>query len=125
MHAPEVQCIAKGKAHKQYEFDVKVGVASTSKESFVLAAKSLPGNPYDGHTLQACIEQARRVTGVAPNEAYADRGYKRHGCHTDFFKVWISGSKPGVTQAIERKLKRRNAVAASHMFEPIAAPEIQ
>ena len=110
VHAPEVECIAKGKAHKQYEFGVKVGVVSTSKESFVLAAKSLPGNPYDGHTLQACIEQARRVTGVAPTEAYADRGYKGHGCNTDLFKVWISGSKRGVTKAIERKLKRRNAV---------------
>jgi IS5 family transposase len=110
VHAPEVECIAKGKAHKQYEFGVKVGIVSTSKESFVLAAKSLPGNPYDGHTLQACIDQATRVTGVAPNEAYADRGYKGHGCNTDSFKVWISGSKRGVTDAIHRKLKRRNAV---------------
>jgi IS5 family transposase len=110
VHAPEVECIAKGKAHKQYEFGVKVGVVSTSKESFVLAAKSLPGNPYDGHTLQACMDQATRVTGIAPKEAYADRGYKGHGCNTDSFKVWISGSKRGVTQAIERKLKRRNAV---------------
>lgn len=110
VHAPEVECIAKGKAHKQYEFGVKVGIVSTSRESFVLAAKSLPGNPYDGHTLQACIEQATRVTGIAPQEAYADRGYKGHGCNTDSFKVWISGSKRGVTDAIQRKLKRRNAV---------------
>ena len=110
VHAPEVECIAKGKAHKQYEFGVKVGIVSTSKESFVLAAKSLPGNPYDGHTLQACIDQATRVTGIAPNEAYADRGYKGHGCNTASFKVWISGTKRGVTDAIQRKLKRRNAV---------------
>ena len=110
VHAPEVECIAKGKAHKQYEFGVKVGIVSTSKESFVLAAKSLPGNPYDGHTLQVCIEQATRVSGIAPKEAYADRGYKGHGCNTATFKVWISGSKRGVTQAIERKLKRRNAI---------------
>ena len=110
VHAPEVECIAKGKAHKQYEFGVKVGIVSTSRESFVLAAKSLPGNPYDGHTLQACIEQATRVTGIAPQEAYADRGYKGHGCNTDSFKVWISGTKRGVTDAIHRKLKRRNAV---------------
>ena len=110
VHAPEVECIAKGKAHKQYEFGVKVGIVSTSRESFVLAAKSLPGNPYDGHTLQVCIDQATRVAGVAPEEAYADRGYKGHGCNTDTFKVWISGSKRGVTQAIERKLKRRNAI---------------
>lgn len=110
VHAPEVECIAKGKAHKQYEFGVKVGIVSTSKESFVLAAKSLPGNPYDGHTLQACIDQATRVSGIAPKEAYADRGYKGHGCNTDTFKVWLSGSKRGVTAAIQRKLKRRNAV---------------
>jgi transposase, IS5 family len=110
VHAPEVECIAKGKAHKQYEFGVKVGIVSTSKESFVLAARSLPGNPYDGHTLQACIEQATRVSGVAPKEAYADRGYKGHGCNTDAFKVWLSGSRRGVTPAIERKIKRRNAV---------------
>lgn len=110
VHAPEVECIAKGKAHKQYEFGVKVGIVSTSKESFVIAAKALPGNPYDGHTLGACIAQATRVSGIAPKEAYADRGYKGHGCNTDSFKVWISGSRRGVTQAIERKLKRRNAV---------------
>jgi IS5 family transposase len=110
VHAPEVECIAKGKAHKQYEFGVKVGIVSTSRESFVLAAKSLPGNPYDGHTLQSCIEQAQRVSGIKPKEAYADRGYKGHGCNTDSFKVWISGSKRGVTEAIERKIKRRNAV---------------
>lgn len=110
MHAPEVECIAKGKAHKRYEFGVKVGVVSTSKDSFVLAAKPLPSNPYDGDALKACIEQATRVTGFAPREVYADRWYKGHCFNTDSFKVWISGSKRGVRQAIERKLKRRNAV---------------
>ena len=105
----------RAKAHKQYEFGVKVGIVSTSRESFVLAAKSLPGNPYDAHTLQACIDQATRVSDVAPQEAYAERGYKGHGCNTNTFKVWISGTKRGVTQAIQRKLKRRNAV------EPVIA----
>jgi IS5 family transposase len=110
VHAPEVECIAKGKIHKQYEFGVKVGIVSTSKESFVIGAKSLPGNPYDGHTLQACIEQAERVTGIQPKEAYTDRGYRGHGCNTGTLKVWIAGAKRGVTAAIHRKLKRRNAV---------------
>ena len=110
VHAPEAECIAKGKAHKQYEFGVKVGIVSTNKESFVIGAKSLPGNPYDGHTLQACIEQAERVSGVKPKEAYTDRGYRGHGCTTMNLKVWIAGAKRGVTAAIHRKLKRRNAV---------------
>lgn len=99
VHAPEVECIAKGKAHKQYEFGVKVGIVSTSKESFVIGAKSLPGNPYDGHTLQACIEQAERISGVKPNEAYTDRGYRGHGCNTSTLKVWIAGAKRGEAHA--------------------------
>ena len=110
VHAPEVECIAKGKAHKQYEFGVKVGIVSTSKESFVIAAKSLPGNPYDGHTLQACIDQAQRVSQIAPKEVYTDRGYKGHGCAAEGLMVWIAGAKRGVTKAIHTKLKRRNAV---------------
>lgn len=110
VHAPEVECIAKGKVHKQYEFGVKVGIVSTSRESFVIAAKSLPGNPYDGHTLQACIEQAERISGCKAKEAYTDRGYRGHGCNSSALKVWIAGAKRGVTGAIHGKLKRRNAV---------------
>ena len=110
VHAPEVECIAKAKVHKQYEFGVKVGIVSTSKESFVIGAKSLAGNPYDGHTLQACLDQAQRVSHVAPTEAYTDRGYRGHGCATHSLKVWIAGAKRGVTAAVERKIKRRNAV---------------
>jgi hypothetical protein len=68
------------------------------------------GNPYDAHTLQACIDQATRVSGVAPQEACAEPGYKGHGCNTNTFKVWVSGAKRGVSEVIQRKLKRRNAV---------------
>lgn len=47
VHAPEAECIAKGKVHKLYEFGGKLRIVATSKERFVLAAKSLPGNLYD------------------------------------------------------------------------------
>lgn len=109
VHAPEVECIAKGKAHKPYEFGVKVGVVSTSKESFVVGMQSLPGNPYDGHTLKASLQQVKKLTGIAPKEAYVDRGYRGHGL-VEPVKVWIAGAKRGVTVAIRKKLKRRNAV---------------
>lgn len=109
VHAPEVECIAKSKAHKPYEFGVKVGVVSTSKESFVAGMQSLPGNPYDGHTLKASLQQVERLTGIAPKEAYVDRGYRGHGL-VEPVKVWITGAKRGVTVAIRKKLKRRNAV---------------
>ena len=108
MHAPEAECIAKGKAHKPYEFGVKVGVVSTSKDNFVVGIKSLPGNPYDGHTLRECLEQVERLTGALPKEAYVDRGYKGHGVAD--VSTWIAGAKRGVTAAIKKKLKRRNAV---------------
>lgn len=110
VHAPEVECIAKGKAHKPYEFGVKVGVVSTSKESFVVGMQALLGNPYDGHTLKTSLAQTQRLTGMIPREAYVDRGYRGHGTALDGLKVWIAGAKRGVTVAIKKKLKRRNAV---------------
>jgi IS5 family transposase len=59
LHAPEVECIGKGKAHRPYEFGVKVSVATTLKHckggQFVTRVKALPGNPYDGHTLATVI----------------------------------------------------------------------
>ncbi len=67
IHAPEVECIGKGKAHKPYEFGVKVSVATTVAASpggqFVLAAKSLPGSPYDGHTLSVVIPHVENIVG--------------------------------------------------------------
>lgn len=109
VHAPEVECIAKGKAHKPYEFGVKVGIVTTSRESFVVGMKSLSGNPYDGHTLTASLEQSARLTGVQPKDVFVDRGYRGHGVG-DALKVWIAGAKRGVTVSIRKKLKRRNAI---------------
>ena len=108
VHAPEVECIAKGKAHKRYEFGVKVGIVTTSQGNFVVGMQSLPDNPYDGHTLQAALTQTQRLTGVLPKQAFVDRGYKGHAVKD--VEVWIAGSKRGVTTAIKRKLKRRNAI---------------
>jgi transposase, IS5 family len=45
LHAPEVECIGKGKAHKPYEFGVKVSVATADggDNSSTRAARSSPG----------------------------------------------------------------------------------
>jgi IS5 family transposase len=76
LHAPEVVCIAKGKAHRPYEFGSKVAVAVTNREGFVLASKSLEGNPYDGHTLSTTMDQLVAMTDVAPSRIYVDQGYR-------------------------------------------------
>jgi IS5 family transposase len=115
IHAPEVECIAKGKVQKKYEFGVKVSVATTSRDNFVLGI--LPGNPFDGYTLAGAIEQVSRVTGVVPERCYVDRGYRGHGVESS--SVFISGQRRGVTPTIKKELRRRSAVEPiiGHMKE--------
>ena len=69
VHAPEVECIAKGKAHKRYEFCCKVSVATTSRHNWVVGIQALHGNPYDGHTLKDILEQVERLTNYQVREA--------------------------------------------------------
>jgi transposase, IS5 family len=79
IHAPEVECISKGKTHKKYEFGVKVGIVTTEKESFVIGMKAFPGNPYDAHTLAQSMENAEKITGgKLEGDALVDRGYRGH-----------------------------------------------
>jgi IS5 family transposase len=79
VHAPEVECISKGKAHKRYEFGCKVGMVTTSKGNWILGIDAIHGNPYDGHTLKASIEHATKIAVWQPKEAYCDKGYRGSG----------------------------------------------
>ena len=115
LHAPEVECIGKGKAHKPYEFGVKASVATTLKHSkggqFIVHARTLPGKPYDGHTLGVIIPEIERLVGAPLDRIVADRGYRGHNAPlTHRFKVYISGQKRRVTESIKRELRRRAAV---------------
>jgi len=114
-HAPEVECIGKGKASAPYEFGVKVSVVTTNARApggqFVLNAKALPGNPYDGHTLKGAIEATERLTGCSIERAYVDKGYRGHDASNPH-RVFISGQKRGVFGIIKRELRRRSAIEA-------------
>ena len=115
LHAPEVECIGKGKAHRPYEFGVKVSVATTISHAkggqFVTHVKALPGNPYDGHTLATVIPGMQALVGNTIDRIVADKGYRGHNAPPDHkFKVFISGQKRGVTPKIKRQLRRRSAV---------------
>jgi len=79
VHAPETECIAKGKAHKRYEFGVKVSMATTNDSDYVVGMRSYPGNPYDGHTLEDQLQQVEMLSDIKPTHAYVDRGYRGHG----------------------------------------------
>ena len=75
----------------------------------MLHAQSLPGNPYDGHTLHDAIEGAQRLTGLQIERAYVDKGYRGHDA-PDPRRVFISGQKRGVFGVIKRELRRRSAI---------------
>jgi len=112
-HAPEVECIAKGKARTKYEFGVKTSIAVTNARTaggqFIVGMQALPGNPYDGHTLSGQIEQVERLTGVTVERAYVDRGYKGHK-HGGKAKVYIAHTRGITSPTIKRELRRRNAI---------------
>ncbi len=115
-HAPETECIGKGKAHRPYEFGVKVSIATTNRRAkagrFVLHAKALPGNPYDGHTLAEVITETEKLTGREIERAYADKGYRGHDAPKPL-RVFLSGQKRGVHGQIRRELRRRSAIEAA------------
>ena len=112
LHAPEVECIGKGKARARFEFGRKVSLATTNAVApggqFVLGARALPGNPYDGHTLAAQLAQAERLTGLEIERAYVDRGYRGHDA--DQARVFVTGQKRGITPTIRRERRRRSAI---------------
>ena len=115
LHAPEVECIGKGKAHAPYEFGVKVSVATTLHRSrggqFALHAKALPGNPYDGHTLAGIIPEMEAMIGNGIERIIADAGYKGHNAALSHkFKVYTTGQKRNMTPAIKREMRRRAAI---------------
>lgn len=115
LHAPEVECIGKGKAHRPYEFGVKVSVATPLYRckggQFVAHVAALPGNPYDGHTLEKVIPAIIQQTGGSLTRMIADAGYRGHKAPTiKGMRVYTSGQKRGVTDQIKRELRRRSAV---------------
>ena len=112
-HAPETECIGKGKARTPYEFGVKVSLTTTNKRckggQFILHAKALPGNPYDGHTLREVIEETEALTGREIERAYVDKGYRGHDAPKPL-RVFKSGQKRGIHGQIKRELRRRSAI---------------
>lgn len=107
LHAPEVECIAKGKAHKRYEFGCKVALVITHKQGLALSAQAMHGNPYDGHTLQDSLTHSEKISGIAIETSFVDLGYKGHGVSG---KQVILARQKGLPPKLKRALKRRNAI---------------
>ena len=113
LHAPEVECIGKGKARKPYEFGVKVSVAVTHKQGLMVGARSFTGNPYDGHTLAEQLEQVQILTedtATKPKQVVVDLGFRGVDADNPGIQIIHRGKFKSLTAQQRRWLKRRQAV---------------
>ena len=104
------------KKDKKYEFGNKSAIAKTGS-GLIVSALAFQGNPYDGHTLPAHLEQVSRLTGYTPKEALTDRGYrgkKRVG--STEISIPTSGS-PGQSYYQKRKARKKFCKRAG--IEPV------
>lgn len=109
IHEPQVQCIAKGKAHQRYEFGGKVGFVVSAKGNWILGAQAFKGNPYDGHTLKDSLRQAEKVTDISIKQATCDQGYRGHGVESTRVLIFPR-RKNRASKTIRQWWRRRNAI---------------
>jgi transposase, IS5 family len=113
LHAPEVECISKGKARNPYEFGVKVSLAVTHKQGLMVGARSFPGNPYDGHVLSAQLEQTANLMqdlGRSPKQVIVDLGYRGVDADNPGVQIIHRGKYKSLSDHEKRLLKRRQAI---------------
>lgn len=108
LHAPEVECIGKGKARQPYEFGVKVSLAITARKGLIVGARSFPGTPYDGDTLAEQLEHTAILTGQKPTVAIVDLGYR--GREVDGVEILHRGKSKCLTRRQWMWVKRRQAI---------------
>lgn len=121
LHEPEVYCIAKGKAHKKYEFGCKVAVVRNGKSGVITGMKSFSKNQYDGHTLGPALEQSQKIReqlgGSRPKVAVVDRGFRGRK-EVSGTKVLIPG-RPTKNQSSSEKRKLRKLFKSRAGIEPV------
>jgi len=115
IHEPETSCIAKGKAHKQYEFGSKVSLAMLPKSNIIVGVLNFKGNPNDTITLKPTLDYAKKITGMKFDYAIVDRGYKVKRM-IDETEIVIPGRKENSVYLQNRKRKKCRSRAA---IEPI------
>jgi IS5 family transposase len=113
LHAPEVECIGKGKARKPYEFGVKASLAVTHKSGLMVGARTFPGNPYDGHMLREQVEQTTILledTGRRPKQVIVDLGYRGVDHDNPGIEIIHRGKYRSLSARQRRWLSRRQAI---------------
>jgi IS5 family transposase len=119
IHKPFTRCIAKGKAHKQYEFGNKVGLITSGKKGkkIILTIKAFLGNPFDGHTIEPLLNQMEANNLKLPKELAYDREGKGKS-EIKGVKILIP-AKPKKSDAIYQRLQKRKKCRTRAAIEPI------
>ncbi len=113
LHAPEAECISKGKSRNPYEFGVKVSLAVTHQKGLIVGARSFAGNPYDGHTLANQLEQTgilMQNLQISPKTVYTDLGYRGVDHELGAVNLIHRGKAKTLTHQQRQALKRRQAI---------------
>ena len=113
LHAPEVECIGKGKARKPYEFGVKSALVVSHQHGLMLGARTFPGNPYDGHILSAVMEQAANLMQDVPTkikQIVVDLGFRGVDADNPGMEIIHRGKIKSLSRQQKTWLRRRQAV---------------
>jgi IS5 family transposase len=113
LHAPEVECIGKGKARQPYEFGVKAAIVVSHQHGLMLGARTFPGNPYDGHILSAVLEQVSNLTqdiGATLKHIVVDLGFRGVDADNPDKEIIHKGKYKSLSKQQKSWLRRRSAV---------------
>jgi IS5 family transposase len=119
LHKPYTKCIAKGKAHKSYEYGNKVGIITTGKKGrkVIIAVRAFVENPYDGHTIEPLLNQVESNELTLPKEIIYDRGGKGKSVIKGV-KI-LTPDKAKKTDSNYRKQQKRKRFRSRAAIEPI------
>ena len=125
LHAPEVECIGKGKARNPYEFGVKSAVVVSHQNGLILGARTFPGNPYDGHILSAVLEQTANLTQDLPvkvKHVVLDLGFRGAGSDNPDKEIIHRGKIKKPEQAAKALAQTANSGGACHWTSEVGSP---
>jgi transposase, IS5 family len=115
LHETHVQCIAKGKDHKKYEFGTKTSFAYAPKTGVIVGALAFENNPFDGHTLEKALDQTTNLLGTRPSLGITDRGYRGQKQIKGTTILYPNQKKikdPKEKKWVKENLKSRSAIEA-------------
>jgi len=117
LHKSFTTCIAKGKAHKKYEYGNKIGVMVNPKSLVILGVESYEGNPHDSRTIAPLIAQMKSNLNYQPEEVIYDRGGRGK---SEIDGVKISTPKPALKRDSQyEKTKKRKKFRRRAAIEPV------